>query len=163
MYRVSSGIAVLILVFFGTFVPITGVMAESAPPIAWISQFGTGSGTSALGVAIDGSDSVYVVGDTFGALPGQTSAGDYDAFLCKFDILGNVLWSNQYGSSEGDIARGVAVDPSGNIIVSGDTDTALFGRFLPGAMMPIYASMTTTEMCYGHTSSAHPWMIGVIV
>ena len=132
MCIMSSGIAVLILVFFGTFVPITGVMAESAPPIAWISQFGTGSGTSALGVAIDGSDSVYVVGDTFGALPGQTSAGDYDAFLCKFDILGNVLWSNQYGSSEGDIARGVAVDPSGNIIVSGDTDTALFGQISSG-------------------------------
>ena len=35
-------------------------------------------------MAGDGSDNIYIAGETWGALPGQTSSGSCDAFLVKF-------------------------------------------------------------------------------
>src|SRR5262245_53530980 len=37
----------------------------------WTRQFGTSENDSALGVAVDGTGSVYVAGFTIGVLPGQ--------------------------------------------------------------------------------------------
>ncbi|GAI17324.1 unnamed protein product, partial [marine sediment metagenome] len=50
----------------------------------WTKQFGTSTYDEAYDVAVDTFDNVYVVGQTYGALPGQTSSGDGDAFLVKF-------------------------------------------------------------------------------
>ena len=46
----------------------------------WTRQFGTSSYDIAFGISVDASG-VYVVGETNGTFPGQTSAGDDDA-LC---------------------------------------------------------------------------------
>ncbi len=50
----------------------------------WTMQFGTSTYDEAYDVAVDTFDNVYVAGQTYGALPGQTSSGDGDAFLVKF-------------------------------------------------------------------------------
>ena len=49
----------------------------------WTRQVGTSSSDQANGVAVDAGD-VYVTGTTFGALPGQVSAGGSDAFVIKY-------------------------------------------------------------------------------
>jgi uncharacterized protein (TIGR03437 family) len=56
---------------------------------------------------------VYVVGTTYGTLPGQTNAGGEDAFVRKYDWSGNELWTRQFGTSRVDFAGGVAVDSTG--------------------------------------------------
>lgn len=60
---------------------------------------------------------VYVAGTTAGTLPGQTSAGDSDAFIKKFDHDGNEIWTVQFGTSGSDGASGMAVDDSGIYVI----------------------------------------------
>ncbi|HLE02007.1 MAG TPA: hypothetical protein VI877_00775 [Dehalococcoidia bacterium] len=36
-------------------------------------------------VVVDGAGNIIVAGETCGALPGQTSAGDWDAFVLRLD------------------------------------------------------------------------------
>jgi hypothetical protein len=52
----------------------------------WTRQVGSGSDDFADDVAVDGTG-VYVVGITMGTLPGQTSAGGFDAFLLKMNLM----------------------------------------------------------------------------
>ena len=48
-----------------------------------------------------------------------TSVGGYDIFIEKFDSLGNYLWVKQIGSTGADVAQGVGIDKSGNVLVTG--------------------------------------------
>ncbi|HUZ02182.1 MAG TPA: SBBP repeat-containing protein, partial [Thermomicrobiaceae bacterium] len=82
--------------------------AAQEPIIEWTRQFGGGP-TSASAIAEDAGGSVYVAGTTWGALPGQTTAGGSDAFVRAHDAHGNVRWSRQFGTSGHDGAAGVAV------------------------------------------------------
>jgi hypothetical protein len=56
---------------------------DSAGTEQWTTQFGSSANERALGVCVGGS-AVYAAGDTFGTLPGQTSAGSQDAFVARF-------------------------------------------------------------------------------
>jgi len=98
--------------------------------LKWTRQFGTSQDDFAFGVAVDGSG-IYVVGYTEGILPGKTSAGRRDAFVRKYDIYGNALWTRQFGTSEEDEVRGVAVNPSG-VFVAGYTRGTLPGKTSAG-------------------------------
>ena len=50
------------------------------------------------GVAADESG-VYVAGQTMGALSGQTSDSNGNAFVRKYDLQGNLAWTRLFGSS----------------------------------------------------------------
>ncbi len=91
----------------------------------WTHQFGAVA--EAFSVAVNASGDAYVAGYTRGALTGSPSAGGQDAFVRKLDADGNALWTRQFGTSSSDIARGVAVDASGNVYVAGETFGALEG------------------------------------
>jgi uncharacterized protein (UPF0548 family)/fibronectin type 3 domain-containing protein len=105
---------------------------SATPPqvvgIRWARQFGavTSVDDFALGVAIDAS-AEYVAGYTLGTLPGQTTAGLEDAFLQKHDAEGNITWTRQFGTIQGDAAVGAAVDASG-VYVAGRTFGTLPGQ-----------------------------------
>lgn len=94
----------------------------------WTRQFGSGGGEGAMGVAVDGAGNAYVVGYTGGALPGQASAGSFDAFVRKYDPTGTELWTRQFGGRGGEAALGVVADAAGNTHVVGNTDEALPGQ-----------------------------------
>jgi hypothetical protein len=96
----------------------------------WTIQFGTSSADVASGVAVDASG-VYVVGNTDGTFPGQTSSGDSDAFVRKYDLAGNEIWISQFGSAGSDLGNGVAVDASG-VYVAGRAGDALPGQVSAG-------------------------------
>lgn len=93
----------------------------------WTRQFGTNSLDEATAAAVDATG-LYVAGFTAGALPGQTSGslGQDDAFVRKYDLNGNELWTRQFGTSSGDQAYGVATT-SGSIYVVGTTNGSLVG------------------------------------
>jgi len=140
----TIGIAALMVIGVacgdGDSTPTTVPTATAAPtptpipaPTVTVIQFGTSESDFAGGVAIDGAGNVYVVGNIQqGALPGQTSLGDADAYLRKYDGQGNELWTRQFGTSRQSGAQGedqasaVVVDDTGNAYVAGFT----FG-FLP--------------------------------
>jgi len=98
----------------------------------WTRQFGTSENDSALGVTVDGTGSVYVAGYTFGALPGQTSAGFVDAFVREYDAGGSEMWTNQFGTPGQDYAQGVAADVTGNVYAVGRTEGTLPGQTSAG-------------------------------
>jgi uncharacterized protein (UPF0548 family) len=87
----------------------------------WTRQLGTGTYDYGNDVAVDASGNVYVSGSTYGSLDGNTSAGDWDMFLVKYDSEGQKQWTKQLGTGTTDYGFGVAVDNSGNIYVSGST------------------------------------------
>ena len=97
---------------------------------AWSRQFGTSVNEVAYGVAVDTSGSVYIAGYTLGDLDGNGNQGQEDAFLAKYNASGTQVWMKQLGTTGKDYARGVAVDPSGNIVIAGYTDAALEGSSL---------------------------------
>ena len=54
----------------------------------WTRQFGTPGSDEAIGIVTDAKGNIYVVGDTYGGLDGNTNAGGRDAFIVKFNSAG---------------------------------------------------------------------------
>ena len=81
--------------------------------LIWTRQFGTPGQEDSSGIGHD-QTGLYVAGQTTGVFPGQTSSGNSDAFVRKYDVNGNELWTRQFGTSSFDyLRRGLAVNASG--------------------------------------------------
>ena len=100
----------------------------------WSKRFGSSQNDVALGVAVDGADNVVVTGSFAGGGPVSfggssfTSAGQGDMFIAKFDPNGDHIWSLAAGGPGFDFGIGLAVDVSGNILVTGEFEnTVNFG------------------------------------
>mgnify|MGYP001376632647 CR=1 FL=1 len=108
----------------------------------WTQQLGTPTFDEGNGVAVDSSDNIYVSGWTRGKL--DTYAGGDDAIVIKYNSSGTKQWTRQFGApsfleksqynsssqmtTSTDKGIGVAVDSSGNIYVTGNTDGGLDGN-----------------------------------
>ena len=57
----------------------------------WLKQFGSSNYDSANAITINNSGNVYIAGETFGSLPGNTNVGSEDAFVVGFDRNGTLL------------------------------------------------------------------------
>jgi hypothetical protein len=95
----------------------------------WKRQFGTQDTDSALGVAIDRSNFIYLTGFTEGRLNLRGASKPPDAWLAKLDNNGNTLWIKQFGSGGDDYAAAVGVDIAGNIYLCGATSGSIAGDF----------------------------------
>jgi hypothetical protein len=89
----------------------------------WSKRLGGGGVEYLRSLALDGSDNIIITGNLEGTadLGGGplTSAGDRDIYIAKYDPSGKHLWSKRFGGSLPDEGHGVAVDGSGNILVTG--------------------------------------------
>ena len=92
----------------------------------WVQQLGSSAQDTAFCVTTDLSGDVYVAGMTKGALSG-TNLGSADVFLARYDSAGNRRWVKQFGTAAADVAKGVAVDSTGQIVVAGYTQGAMSG------------------------------------
>ncbi|HYH83923.1 MAG TPA: SBBP repeat-containing protein, partial [Pyrinomonadaceae bacterium] len=94
---------------------------------------GTG-GEVGFGIAVDSSGNVYVAGATGSNTTFPTAnaiqcarAGGIDVFATKFNAAGSALvYSTYLGGTQGDQARGVAIDSAGNAYVAGFTSSTDF-------------------------------------
>ena len=98
----------------------------------WVRQFGSEEGVFATAITPDDNGNVYVVGDTTGALPEQTSQGNADAFIRKYDTEGTEVWTRQFGTSENDYALGARVDLTPRVNIVGLTLGAFPGNMQQG-------------------------------
>jgi len=90
----------------------------------WLKQWGTSGNDEGNSVALD-SSGVYVCGRSNGNLFEAKRIGKDDAFLVKFDMEGNQLWTNIEGTRTNDSARGVTVNSNGKVCITGVTGGTL--------------------------------------
>ena len=91
-------------------------------------------------IAVDGAGSAYVTGDTsatnFPTTPGAFDTsyhGGRDAFVAKLNPAGSGLaYATFLGGSDGDRGDAIAVDGTGSVYVTGDTESSDFPA-TPGA------------------------------
>ncbi|WP_457600085.1 SBBP repeat-containing protein, partial [Hydrogenivirga sp.] len=84
-------------------------------------------------IVVDGSGNVYVTGDTssdnFPITPGvyQATRKSNDAFVTKLSSDGSSLvYSTYIGGGDVEHAYGISIDPSGNVYITGSTESADF-------------------------------------
>ena len=94
----------------------------------WTKQLGTFSIDIGIGVTTDSSGNVYVTGYTGGGLDGNTSSGNHDIVLVKYNSSGTKQWTKQLGTSSGDYGNDVTIDSSDNVYVTGSTGGGLDGN-----------------------------------
>ncbi|MFH1226477.1 MAG: SBBP repeat-containing protein, partial [Planctomycetota bacterium] len=100
---------------------------NSAGVWQWTRQRGTTSADQANAVTTDTNGNIYVAGQTWGDLDGNTTAGLYDLFVLKYNPTGEWQWTRQLGSDNADYANGVAASTDGNIYLTGSTGGDLDG------------------------------------
>jgi len=98
----------------------------------WTKQLGSSSDDYANDVVTDSSGNAYVTGTTYGGLDSNTSAGNADLFVVKYNSSGTKQWTKQLGTSSTDTANGVTTDSSGNVYVAGGTYGGLDGNTSAG-------------------------------
>ncbi len=98
----------------------------------WIRQFGAGGSNFAGALTRDGAGGVLFAGSTFGSVGGP-HAGSWDVFLARYDSAGDRHWIRQFGTSSADLARALAPDGAGGVLLAGDTYGRLGGPNAGGA------------------------------
>jgi chitodextrinase len=97
----------------------------------WTRMIGTSRQELCYGVAVDGSENVYVSGSSYGDFDGLPNSDptwmSEDIFLVKYNSAGTKQWSRFYGESGSNVTVGLAVDGSGNAYIAGNTNAALEG------------------------------------
>jgi hypothetical protein len=99
---------------------------DAAGNLQWTRQLGTRDADESYGISADGLGNVYISGYTNGSLGGP-NAGNYDAFVSKFDAAGTLQWTKQLGSSAIEENYGVSADGLGNVYITGGTNGSLGG------------------------------------
>jgi hypothetical protein len=102
--------------------------------LLWSTYFGGSSRDFGLGVTVDGSGDVLVVGYTasenFPVTAGvydESFNGDRDVFVARFaGSEGDPIWSTFVGGMGGDIGRSVVLGPWGNVVFGGGTESVDF-------------------------------------
>jgi hypothetical protein len=108
---------------------------SAAGELVWLRQFGSSSWDEASSVSVDAQGHLVAVGHTrYGALPGQTNLGEFDAFARKYASDGTELWTRQFGSSATDYSYGVGTSPAGHVFVTGFTMGTLADQTSSGGM-----------------------------
>jgi uncharacterized protein (TIGR03437 family) len=104
---------------------IAGAVHAAVPTVAFLE------GAAPAGVAADSQGNIFVAGQissptlpvTAGALQ-STYGGNIDAFIAKYSPEGTLLWCTYLGGPQQDYATGLAVDPSGNVLVAITTESS---------------------------------------
>src|SRR5437867_696848 len=116
----------------------------------WTREFGAPEEDTAWGVAVNGFGA-YVAGHTQGTLPGELSAGGYDAFVRKYDVAGTELWTHQFGTSGNDLAWAATADGS-SVYLAGYTDGTFPGQTGVGGQDAFLAAIDTVPPTIAITS-----------
>ena len=89
----------------------------------WSRSYGQVGSEVTTDIAVDASGNVYMTGYFNSSMnfTGSTlsAVGGIDMFLAKLNPAGTALWAFRYGSGSDDIAYGLTLDASANVIITG--------------------------------------------
>ncbi len=138
---------------------------NTAGAYQWHTFYGSVGGDDiGYGIAVDTSGNVYVTGNS-GATwngPGAVAplnaySGNADIVVLKLNTAGAYQWHTFYGSvGATDYAYGIAVDTSGNVYVTGNSNATWNG---PGAVAPLnaYSGISDIVVLKLNTAGAYQW------
>jgi hypothetical protein len=115
---------VFLLAFIGCYTPAKAQNLD----FAWAKAMGGTNSDGGSSMTIDASGNIYTTGYFRGTVdfdPGVgvlnlTSVfGSADIFVCKLDVLGNLIWAKAIGGSDLDNSTDIAIDALGNIYITG--------------------------------------------
>lgn len=101
---------------------------SQAPSWVWAQSAGGNFSEEAASVAVDASGNSYITGYFGNTFTGYTCAfgstiltnvNSNDVFIAKYDPSGVLLWAKSAGGTNDDRGKGIAVDASGNVYVTG--------------------------------------------
>lgn len=103
-------------------------------PVLVYSSYHGGSGADrARAIAVDSTGNAFVTGSTtsanfavIGSPFDSTLGGSTDAFVSKISPTGTLLYSTYLGGGSSDSGLGLALDPNGNVYVTGSTTSSDF-------------------------------------
>lgn len=94
--------------------------------IVWARNAGDSSSNDGNAVAVDAANNVYIAGELWGSIRFGSfdldSHFDHDTFLAKYNASGDLQWARQLNSLSVTIARNLAVDADGNLVMAGYLD-----------------------------------------
>jgi hypothetical protein len=96
--------------------------------LLWSRRLATTDADLSFGVSADRAGNVYISGFTNGSLGGP-NAGSSDAFVSKYDPLGDLIWIQQLGTADPNPAAAVSADGLGNVYFTGRTRGDFGGPF----------------------------------
>ena len=124
----------------------------------WAKRFGDTTEEYAHTVAVDSQGNIILVGEFSGSVSFGgatfTALGTYpDAFVVKLSPSGAHLWSKQFGGTGIELAYGVAVDASDDIVVVGGADSTNFG----GGLLTSKGSVDAFIVKLKGSDGSHIW------
>lgn len=125
--------------------------------VLWSQSFGHRYRDFGQRVAVDGAGNVVLLAEfmdevAFGG-PALISEGNRDVAVVKLTSTGGHLWSMRFGSPFNEYALGLAVDPAGNIALTGSFDNEIDfggGKLLSAGESDIYVARLDPD-------GAHLW------
>lgn len=100
--------------------------------VEWVKTFGGRYNDSIHHIGVDGRGDIYIQGvfrdvaDFGGPKPIKSVGGvGDDVVVAKYDLNGDHIWSQGFGSKDEDAALGLAVDPAGHVTVVGSFDKSI--------------------------------------
>ena len=153
--RTILGITIgLILIMFAMSSPAL------TPAHFWSQRFGSTGNDVGNAVAVDGSGNVVVTGSFTGTVDfgggNLVSAGGTDIFVAKYNASGVHQWSQRFGSTSNDVGYAVAVDGSGNVLVTGNFQ----GTVNFGGVNLVSAGNFDIFLAKYNASGVHQWSQG---
>ncbi|MCB0850942.1 MAG: SBBP repeat-containing protein, partial [Bacteroidetes bacterium] len=92
----------------------------------WAKSMGGDDDTEGLAIAVDSLQNVYTTGSfegtvDFGQFTFTCAGGTYpDIFISKLNVSGEFVWAKAFGDTNDDVGKGIAVDDSGHVYVTGE-------------------------------------------
>ncbi len=89
----------------------------------WQKSFGGINYDEGHAVSVDNDGNIFITGffstDVFFGSTQLSNSGNYDIFLTKLDIAGNVLWAKKFGGTGYNFGNGLLHDGNGGVYLSG--------------------------------------------
>lgn len=112
---------------------------DASGNLVWAKTFGGTNSDVGNGISTDNNGNVYVTGQFYNSGdfdPGAgtvnlSSNGQYDMFISKFDINGDLVWAKSLGGTLFDRGTDVVADNAGNVYITGSFGGTV--DFDPGA------------------------------
>ncbi len=129
------------------------VKYNAAGALMWSTYYGGAGTDDGEAMACDNAGHIYITGGTQSAA-GISTPGAYqvhlaggmhsDAYLSKFDTMGNLVWGTYFGGPEYEGGSGVKVAPGGDVYLVGGTNSAT-GVATPGAFQEVFGSSPMSD------------------